>query len=399
MSEDEGERPELGPETMEQRVRAVLETHWTTAGYTAPNASIYPWQWLWDSCFHAVIWRELGRDDRAVTELTEALSTQTESGFVPHINYRLDPNASVELWGRRGTSSITQPPMYGHAVAVLIESGVEVPPELIDRAARGLRFLLEKRHRDPESGLVLLCHPWESGADDCPRWDGAAGDSEWNVQRWRAFKSELVASITSDTTGGAVANDAFGVASVGFNALVAWNAKRLAEATGSRAIAAGVDELIASVDQRWSESLGTWVDAGTTATGSGRVRTTYALLPLLVTGRTDAVDAAITQLEDPAAFGGRFGPAGAHRAEPAYEENTYWRGPVWPQIAYLLWLALRRLGRAAAAEQLAANTMRGASASNLAEYWNADDGTGLGAVPQSWTGLALVMKNAKEPSR
>ena len=27
----------------------------------------------------------------------------------------------------------------------------------------------------------------------------------------------------------------------------------------------------------------------------------------------------------------------------------------------------------------------------LAEYWDADTGTGGGAVPQSWTGLAVVM--------
>ncbi|CAN5253928.1 hypothetical protein BH18ACT4_BH18ACT4_09160 [soil metagenome] len=55
---------------------------------------------------------------------------------------------------------------------------------------------------------------------------------------------------------------------------------------------------------------------------------------------------------------------------------------MWPQLAYLLWLACADVGAA---------TVRGALSSALAEHWDADDGTGRGAVPQSWTGLALVM--------
>ena len=54
---------------------------------------------------------------------------------------------------------------------------------------------------------------------------------------------------------------------------------------------------------------------------------------------------------------------------------------MWPQLAYLLWLA---------GADVAEASVRGASVSGLAEYWDADDGTGLGAIPQSWTGLWLV---------
>ena len=39
----------------------------------------------------------------------------------------------------------------------------------------------------------------------------------------------------------------------------------------------------------------------------------------------------------------------------------------------------------------AAATVAGAWASGLAEYWNPDTGAGLGAIPQSWSGLALVL--------
>ena len=40
---------------------------------------------------------------------------------------------------------------------------------------------------------------------------------------------------------------------------------------------------------------------------------------------------------------------------------------------------------------LGAMLVRGAMASGWAEYWDADDGTGLGAAPQSWAALAAVV--------
>jgi glycogen debranching enzyme len=80
-----------------------------------------------------------------------------------------------------------------------------------------------------------------------------------------------------------------------------------------------------------------------------------------------------------------------HRAEPTFAPDVYWRGPTWPQLSYLLWVAATRARRADVAAAIAASTVAGAARSGLAEYWHPDTGRGLGAVPQSWTGLALLM--------
>jgi glycogen debranching enzyme len=77
-----------------------------------------------------------------------------------------------------------------------------------------------------------------------------------------------------------------------------------------------------------------------------------------------------------------------HRDEPTFEPRRYWRGPVWPQLAYLLWCA----GAIAPAP-----TVRGAEASGLAELWHPETGAGLGAIPQSWSGLALRMAAPATP--
>ena len=368
--------------------RAVLEAHWVPEGYTVPNPATYPWQWLWDSCFHAVCWAEMG-DERGLIELQTALSVQGEDGFVPHMNYVRNPSVAADLWGRDDASSITQPPIYGHAVAELVRRGVDVDEETVAKAERGLRFLLFDRHRVP-SGLVALCHPWESGADDSPRWDDFCPGG-FSLESWRRTKNELVASIERSPTGSPVANPAFVSASASFNALVVFNAQELAAVTGSTEVTDRADELAGCLADQWDESCRTWTDAGESEQGSGRVRTLDGLLPMLVAVESDRIHAVAAELADPSAYGGWCGPAGVHRQEPGFDPRSYWRGPAWPQVNYLMWLGLRRRGRHEAAEQVASTTVRGAMLSGFAEYWDPDDGTGGGAVPQSWTALAALM--------
>ena len=75
------------PDEVRAAARSVLEANWRPEGYTVPNASVYPFQWLWDSCFHAITWAELGEPERARSELAHLFRTQNSEGFVPHIDY------------------------------------------------------------------------------------------------------------------------------------------------------------------------------------------------------------------------------------------------------------------------------------------------------------------------
>jgi hypothetical protein len=334
-----------------------MEAHWQPEGYTVPNAVTYPFAWLWDSCFHAVIWAALGDDTRALTELAHVFRCQDErSGFVPHIDYQRAPEHLRTFWGRSDSSTVTQPPMYGHAIAELRRRGIDVPDAVVERAVRGVEFFL--RERMHPSGLIAIAHPWETGCDDSPRFDHWGAD---DVRRWYDVKGALVT---------APAGQAFDCAPVSLSALVAWNGTLLGVDTST---------LIDALASRWDDAAKTWVDGGDSEQSSGRSRTLEGLLPLLVLARPEAM-AQITAAD---AFGAPYGPRGVHRAERSFDARRYWRGPVWPQLAYLLWLA---------GADVAETSVRGASASGLAEYWDGDDGTGLGAIPQSWSGLALLME-------
>lgn len=396
--------------TLGAAVRSMMYDAWQEPGFCVPNPTVYPHQWLWDSCFHAVIWTRLDRS-RAQREIDNLLARMGPTGFVPHMIYWHDTTVHAKMWGRSGTSSITQAPMWGMALSEIAALGGAVADDLLERAALGLLHLLD--HRPPSrGGLVPVFHPWETGCDDSPRWDGWTGSSPSSTRRdakfdraaWRAAKVRLVGSLVFDDDGVPVDNRDFAVGSVGFSSLVAWNCELLAPlvaAADSPDIAAlaeslrtGHDRLVDAVRGSWSRESGTWWDEplrGDVRPSCG-VRTLDSMLALLI----DPKAAVFDELVDSAAFGAPCGPRGVHRAEPTYDPDQYWRGPAWPQMTYLLWRAARRAAidgiiASSIADALGSCLVRGARRSGLAEYWNPETGEGRGAAPQCWAGLAICV--------
>lgn len=366
---------------MNVAARGVMDSNWRDDGFTSPNATTYPWQWLWDSCFHALIWQRLERPDRSLAELRCLFVDQGPTGFVPHMRYVGAPEFAAEFWGRTATSSITQPPMYGHAIAELVRAGVEVG-ELIDQASSAIRHLLDRTPTD--AGLIPIFHPWESGCDDSPRWD--ANGRPFDARRWYTAKGRIIDGLVFDATGAPMANSEFTVGSVGFNSLVAFNAAELVS-IGVSELAPHVARLAGCIADRYDDDRRTWIDDS--PLHGAAARTLDAHLALLVAFDRER-NRRTPDLVDASAFGGRFGPAGVARDEPTRLDDTYWRGPSWPQLSYLLWLASRRADRPEA-RSIARSLRAGATQSGFSEYWNADTGAGLGARPQSWTALTTLV--------
>ncbi|MFV1990485.1 MAG: hypothetical protein ACC652_07075 [Acidimicrobiales bacterium] len=359
---------------LEGHVRSLMNAHWQPAGYTVPSPTTYTQQYLWDSCFHAIIWAGLG-NDRCLVELESLFERQHESGFLPHMGYDAHPSDSVEFWGIAGSSSITQPPMYGHALLELSLRGFEPSQDLLDRAVEGIRYLLERRVHP--SGLLRIVHPWESGMDNSPRWDSWC-ESPWTEERWYRAKGELVQSFVCDAAGAAYENPAFDVGSVGFTALTLWNAEALSQLVGNGLFGTRLGELRKALRRHYDPVAHTFVDAGRP---SGAAPTLDGLLPGLLLGFGDASE----QLASSRAFGGRYGPTFVHRGHQSFDPDAYWRGSTWPQMTYLC-------GKLAGEPEPSVSRAlrRGAQRSKLAEHWNADTGSGLGTIPLSWAGLAIL---------
>lgn len=367
----------------------VLQASWREAdGFCPPNPEVYPHQWLWDSCFHAIAWSALADGGRGVRELTSCLDGQLASGFVPHMRY-LGPSANRGPLADR--SSFTQPPLYAHAARVLARGGHHLGAALVGRIASGLDWLW--RHRRTPDGLIYVVHPWETGTDDSPRWDDWVSLPEYDHAAYSAFDRELVAATYFDSTGAAVWSRSFASAPASFNALCAHAALEYAALTDDDHWRERGEELAGVADDLlWDEGEGLWVDRPLIGGGPQcRVPTLDGTLGALVTGDAGKAERALAQLSDPDRFGAPYGPAYLPRGHALYDPGEYWRGAAWPQLSYLCARAAERWGDDAAYGGLRGRSYAGALASGFAEYWNPEDGTGLGAIPQGWAAVVTAL--------
>ena len=65
----------------------------------------------------------------------------------------------------------------------------------------------------------------------------------------------------------------------------------------------------------------------------------------------------LAHLDDPDGFAGSFVLPSVRRDDPAYNDNTYWRGRVWPPLNWLVWQGLRRAGEHERATALAERSL------------------------------------------
>jgi hypothetical protein len=286
--------------------------------------------------------------------------------------------------------------MFGHAARVLADSGIDLPQALVTQARAGLDWLWTNR-RTPE-GLIYVVHPWEAGNDHSPRWDdwGAPGRTKEGYSRpaRTAWNKERMQEVSFSNDGAASWSTSFVACPAAFNAYTAFNFRELAAVTGDAGLEGRATELAAAMDEHlWDEEEQLWSDLAVVGGGpSARIPISDGVMGALVTSDETKARAALHQLTDTARFGAPFGPANVARNHPAYDPDMYWRGPAWPPLNYLFQQAFERLGMEQESAALADLTARGATTSGWAEYWNPENGRGLGAVPQTWAGLVIAMQ-------
>ncbi len=113
----------------------------------------------------------------------------------------------------------------------------------------------------------------------------------------------------------------------------------------------------------------------------------------------------LAHLEDPNRFGGEFGLPSVSRDDPAFNDNVYWRGRIWPILNWLVWCGLERAGEGDAARRLVEKGWRLFMQSwherRLApENYHAESGEGLDQPDTdpfySWSALLPFMKHASD---
>ncbi|GIL66828.1 hypothetical protein Vafri_20320 [Volvox africanus] len=163
----------------------------TAPGWSTPDRTPHGWQWLWDSCFHA-LGMNLVNHTMAWEQLRGLLRCQRPDGFLPHICSRGggpegegEGQGDVALSGP--ASQLTQPPLLAWAVW---------DNYLFARDKRRLEWALPRiislldwlaRHRSRDGGLTYFyVHGFESGMDNSPRFDrvGLVGRLSAAARAW-----------------------------------------------------------------------------------------------------------------------------------------------------------------------------------------------------------------------
>jgi len=179
-------------------------------------------------------------------------------------------------------------------------------------------------------------------------------------------ESSMDNSPTHDETTFQAESGTLDCADVGLNSLVALDGEmlaRMARELGDEATARRLDERAEGLRQRIAERL--WdPERGVFANRlwSGRFVRSLAptsFYPLLAgAARPEQAAAMLRLLSDPRKFGGTWLLPSVTRDDPAFPDNVYWRGRIWPPLNFLVWHGLRRAGYDAAASELADNGYR-----------------------------------------
>ena len=158
--------------------RRVLERNWTEGerkgvpyAYTRPSPSRYPWQWYWDSCFAAIVWRRFDRD-RSRAELESLLRAGRPDGFVGHTIFWEHPvtltrRVYYNVASRSATMTSTiQPPLLAWAWSIAVGDPAAEPrivlPSRVAGGAQGpgrRRAPMARSARRVRPGLLAEVRP------------------------------------------------------------------------------------------------------------------------------------------------------------------------------------------------------------------------------------------------
>src|SRR6266508_2142152 len=168
------------------RQRGVSEWDGRHYDFVCPSGATYPFQWFWDSAFHAIALLHVD-PELAKQEVRCLMQGAQPDGFIPHM-LLWEKSAhdaalreySITLAHTYYTATI-QPPVIARAVARIFEATGDVAfvREVLPPILRFFRWL--KAYRDPDDdGLVAIIQPDESGLDASPKYDRrmrVSGDS------------------------------------------------------------------------------------------------------------------------------------------------------------------------------------------------------------------------------
>ena len=314
-----------------------------------PSKMHYIGVWQWDAYFHALAFRHVDIE-LARNQLRVMLDHQLPNGMIPDAIYDEGVITHLET---PVAAAVTKPPVAAWVAMKLHETVPDMAflREIYDPLVRWNAWWLNLND-DDRDGIVQYNHPYSSGLDDSPLWDGGMPVESPELNTYVIVQMESLAKMAHLLGREADAAE--------------WDRRR-------RTLARRL------VDHFYDPQAGLfWA---TKAHVPISVRTPFNLYPLW-TGLLDEeiVRRLIDHLTDPREFWTAYPlPTVAH-SDPQFNGEQMWRGPTWVNINYIFTEALHRCGRHDLARELRRRTLEMVMLhDDIYEYYNPD----TGAVPPS----------------
>ncbi len=436
-------------ETLYESVEKILIKNWKD-GFTIPTSKLYPFQWNWDSGFIS-----LGHSyfnlDRAIKEMDSLFSGQWENGMIPHIIFHSENEKTYfpnyDFWNanintgapqRPKTSGITQPAVHGFILENLLnkfpdnEKLIAFVKSSFSKVVKSHRWFYQ--YRDPErEGLTFIFHPWESGRDNSPLWDNSLDRIVVNQEKLPAYQrrdTSLAPAEERPTSyqydryvyllelgkkyqydgRGIFEESPFLIQDTLMNAVLIKSNQSLIR-LGQR-FGFDVGEIeewqqqakAAFVQKLWNEEL----DAFTVfdLRGGhpirykeiGSVATLYAEIPNTV--QAHKLNDYLLDLHQR----GYYVCPSFDVDHPLFDSKRYWRGPVWPQMNWMIYHGLNAYGFSATAQIVKSDIIELVAKLGFYEYFEAQKtlaaqlNNGYGGSEFSWT-AACVLDLLKEKNK
>ncbi len=412
--------------------------------WTCPSITVYPHQWLWDSCFIAI---GVARYDpqRAAGELRALFRAQWANGMLPHMVFADGAKdiGSRRIWQSKkyplaprdlDTSCVTQPPLPAIAArrvarALPASDRQSFLAELFPKLLAYHTWLYDERDLH-NSGLVTLIHPWECGLDTTPSWMHLLRRMPlpwWLRTAARFGLARVVRLLRNDTRYIPVAERASDddglrmlvlatrakkhhfqleqmprhssvlIEDLAFNAMLA-AANRSLELISrdlERPLPTELQEHFrrteVALEHLWDEPSGQYYSRNAVTGELIKVPTIATFLPLWSGIPTRAqAERLIELLQKPTGFWPHHPVPSVPIDAPEFREAGYWKGPTWINMNWTIAEALREYEAVELAERLRLRTLRLVEHAGFSEYFSPLTGDGYGANDFSWTAALVI---------
>jgi len=329
----------------------LWSNHWeggdglTPYPYTASAAFMYPIQFFWDEFYHSILLSNLKDPELPYQFIKNFSAAQAPDGGMPgSLNFTRDVKQYREDVAKNGSTDM-QPALIGVTLGYLKNKPgwpADKIKTMYETYSWYANWLSKNRDKD-QNGLVEYSNSYQSGADDSPRFDGLypMGNHIGDMQAVEGVEQNVWLSLLH------------------YN--LSEMAALLGDTNASKTHTAQAALLEDKIEKYcWNDADGIYYDINIATHQQIKVKTAFTFMAMfLKNARKERIERLVKEhLKNPKEFWLSYPVPTVAVSEPTFTQTTMWRGPVWPNINWLICLGLQQQGYNNIAKELALKTVK-----------------------------------------